>query len=73
MHAGHTGGLLSTHVLLKRAPEAVPGYSDGLLALGARLGDALMPAFATPSGVPLSWVNLKRVRTFSLCRGCVAV
>ncbi len=56
------GGLLSTHVLLKRAPEAVPGYSGGLLALGAKLGDALMPAFATPSGVPLSWVNLQRVR-----------
>lgn len=58
------GGLLSTHVLLKRAPEAlVPGYTDGLLVLATDLADRLLPAFDTPSGVPLSWVNLKRVRT----------
>ena len=42
------------------------GYRDGLLAKAVDLADRLMPAFKTPSGIPLSWVNLRRVRPLSL-------
>ena len=27
------------------------------------LADRLLPAFDTPSGIPLSWINLAKVRT----------
>ena len=57
------GGLLAAHVLLLRAPALEPAYAGGLLPLAARLADALLPAFDTPSGIPLSWVNLVQVRS----------
>lgn len=57
------GGLLAAHVLLLRAPAQEPAYAGGLLPLAARLADALLPAFDTPSGIPLSWVNLVQVRS----------
>ena len=38
------------------------GYDGGLLRAAADLGDRLMPAFDTPTRIPLSWVNLRRVR-----------
>lgn len=38
-----------------------PGYTDGLLLKAVDLADRLMPAFDTPSGIPLSWVNLRKV------------
>ena len=28
------------------------------------LGDRLLPAFDTPSGIPLSWINLAKERLF---------
>ncbi len=42
------------------------GYSGGLLRAAAELADRLMPAFDTPTGIPLSWVNLRRVRAAHL-------
>lgn len=61
------GGLLSTHVLLTRNPEIMAGYNGCLLRLATDLGDRLMPAFQTPTGIPLSWVNLRKARqSFSL-------
>lgn len=74
------GGLLSTHVLLQQAPDVLPGYpvgspqgTDGsprgnsLLDLAVQLADRLLPAFDTPTGIPLSWINLKRVRAWHCC------
>jgi hypothetical protein len=40
----------------------VPGYDGALLRLAVDLADRFMPAFRTPTGVPLSWVNLRHVR-----------
>lgn len=56
------GGLLSAHILMTRDPTLVPVY-DGtsLLRLSLDLADRLLPAFDTPSGIPLSWVNLHQV------------
>ncbi|KAK9826109.1 hypothetical protein WJX81_004279 [Elliptochloris bilobata] len=54
------GGLLAAHALLLRAPTQDPAYTGCLLPLAVRLADALLPAFDTPSGIPLSWVNLAR-------------
>ena len=68
----HAGGLLAAHVLLLRAPAQEPKYAGGLLPLAARLADALLPAFDTPSGIPLSWVNLVQVRLGPRCMGLQA-
>lgn len=57
----HAGSLLSTHILLNSNPVIMPEYNGCLLRLAAELGDRLLPAFDTPHGVPLSWVNLKKV------------
>ena len=54
------GGLLSAHTLIERDPSLVPGYNGSLLKAAVDLADRLMPAFDTPTGLPLSWVNLKR-------------
>lgn len=35
-------------------------YDGSLLRLAQDLGDRLLPAFDTPSGIPLSWVNLAK-------------
>ena len=48
---------------ITRRPLSVSaGYRDGLLVKAVDLAGRLMPAFDTPSGIPLSWVNLHRVR-----------
>lgn len=39
----------------------MPGYNGSLLRLAVDLTDRFMPAFDTPTGIPLSWVNLRRV------------
>lgn len=39
----------------------MPGYDGSLLRLAVDLTDRFMPAFDTPTGIPLSWVNLRRV------------
>jgi len=38
----------------------VAGYDGGLLALALDLGTRLLPAFATPTGIPYGSVNLRR-------------
>ena len=39
----------------------MPGYDGSLLRFAVDLGDRLVPAFHTPYGVPLSWINLEKV------------
>ena len=56
------GGLLSTHMLLEDDPGIVHGYDGALLRAAEDLGRRLLPAFETPTGIPLSWVNLRRGR-----------
>ena len=55
------GGLLSTHIMLERKPSAVPHYDGALLRLAIDLGNRLLPAFDTKSGIPLSWIHLRKV------------
>ncbi|KAL4439416.1 hypothetical protein ABPG77_008745 [Micractinium sp. CCAP 211/92] len=54
------GGLLSAHMLLEQDPGLVPGYDGSLLRLAVDLTDRFMPAFDTPTRIPLSWVNLRK-------------
>lgn len=54
------GGLLSGHVLLSRDSTMVPWYRGDLLDKAVSLADRLLPAFDTPTGVPLSWINLRK-------------
>lgn len=68
------GGLLSAHTLATADPTLVPGYDGALLRAAANLGNRLMPAFDTPTGLPLSWINLRRGRvpgdTRVTCTAC---
>lgn len=57
----NAGGLLSAHILLERTPAADLHYDGHLLNLARSLADRLLPAFDTRSGIPLSWVNLRKV------------
>jgi mannosidase alpha-like ER degradation enhancer 2 len=50
------GGLLSAHVFVSEL--APPWYDGGLLRLAADLGERLLPAFATATGIPFHRVNL---------------
>lgn len=60
------GALVSAHGLLTDAAPAAgwdpeeyyPGYSGGLLRLAVDLGDRLLPAFDTPTGIPYGSVGL---------------
>ena len=53
------GGLLSGHVLAADRRLNLTDKYDGVLLKRAReLGDRLMPAFRTPTGMPYAWVNL---------------
>jgi len=54
------GGLLSTHTLLDADPHIMPGYDGALLRAAVDLADRLMPAFDTPTGLPLAWINLRK-------------
>lgn len=62
------GGLLSAHQLLTEAAadagwvpaEWYPDYDGGLLRLAAGLGDRLVVAFDTPTGVPYGSLHLRR-------------
>ena len=67
------GSLLSTHVLLTDNPAIMPEYNGCLLRLAEELGDRLLPAFDTPHGIPLSWVNLRKVSRWQgvLCQNCL--
>ena len=53
------GGLLSGHVLAADKRLNLTDEYDGVLLDRAReLGDRLMPAFNSPTGMPYAWVNL---------------
>lgn len=57
------GGLLSAHLFALDEKLALypPGvYKDELLQLAIDLGDRLMPAFETPTGIPYGTVNLRK-------------
>lgn len=57
------GGLLSAHLFAVDAKLALypPGvYKNELLQLAIDLGDRLMPAFKTPTGIPYGTVNLRK-------------
>ena len=51
--------------MLERRPSVVPGYDGALLRLATDLGNRLLPAFDTKSGIPLSWVHLRKVCCFA--------
>lgn len=61
------GGLLSAHGLLTDAADAAgfdawlwyPNYDDSLLYLAVDIADRLMPAFDTPTGIPVGAINLR--------------
>lgn len=55
------GGLLSAHLLAStpRLGVAVPAYDGFLLGMAHDLGERLLPAFDTGSGIPAPRVNLK--------------
>ncbi len=63
---------MSTHILLVNNPAIMPDYNGCLLRLATELGDRLLPAFDTPYGIPLSWVNLRKVHfiLWALLVGC---
>eukprot|EP00878_Enallax_costatus_P019616 GHUV01020699.1.p1 GENE.GHUV01020699.1~~GHUV01020699.1.p1 ORF type:complete len:1177 (+),score=371.08 GHUV01020699.1:336-3866(+) len=54
------GGLLSGHVLLDADPGIAPDYDGLLLRLATDLGDRLLAAFKTPSGIPGGHVHLQK-------------
>uniref|UniRef100_A0A383VV16 alpha-1,2-Mannosidase n=1 Tax=Tetradesmus obliquus TaxID=3088 RepID=A0A383VV16_TETOB len=54
------GGLLSGHMLLADDPGLAPGYDGLLLRLAGDLGDRLLAAFDTPSGLPGGHVHLQK-------------
>ena len=58
------GGLLSAHIFASRPnqPFYLPWYKDELLHMAHDLGNRLLPAFSTPTGIPYA-----RVRTFGSC------
>ncbi|KAF8974233.1 alpha mannosidase-like protein [Flammula alnicola] len=56
------GGLLSGHIFANQTgqPFHLPWYKGELLALAHDLGKRLLPAFATPTGLPYARINLRR-------------
>ncbi|KAK9856425.1 hypothetical protein WJX84_012362 [Apatococcus fuscideae] len=54
------GALLSAHHMLITNQSIMPEYDGSLLRFAHDLGDRLLPAFETPYGVPLSWINLQK-------------
>lgn len=54
------GGLLSGHIFANRTgqPFHLPWYRGELLALAHDLGNRLLPAFATPTGLPYARVYI---------------
>lgn len=60
------GGLLSGHTLLSQDPSLLDGVYDGIfLRRAVELADRLLPAFDTPSRLPLLFVHLTQVYVFS--------
>lgn len=57
----HAGLSLATALLpLINLPAKAAGYNGTLLAAAVDLANRLLPAFDTTTGIPLSWVNLRR-------------
>lgn len=57
------GGLLSAHIFASRPnqPFYLPWYKDELLHMAHDLGNRLLPAFSTSTGIPYA-----RVRSFRI-------
>ncbi|KAH7922461.1 glycoside hydrolase family 47 protein [Leucogyrophana mollusca] len=55
------GGLLSGHIFASRPnqPFYLPWYRGQLLSMAHDLGRRLLPAFATPTGIPYARLNLR--------------
>ncbi|ULT80455.1 hypothetical protein L5515_016666 [Caenorhabditis briggsae] len=57
------GGLISAHVLAElikeKYPERMQTYEGQLLKMATEVGNRLLPAFNTTSGLPYSRINLK--------------
>lgn len=55
------GGLLSAHLYasVPRLGNVIDGYEGHLLSLAYDLGNRLLPAFETPTGIPAPRVNLQ--------------
>ncbi|EGT59356.1 hypothetical protein CAEBREN_21992 [Caenorhabditis brenneri] len=57
------GGLISAHVLAEhikeKHPERLQKYDKQLLKMATEVGNRLLPAFNTTSGLPYSRINLK--------------
>ncbi|KAF8639449.1 hypothetical protein AX16_010304 [Volvariella volvacea WC 439] len=55
------GGLLSGHIFANSSdhPFHLPWYRGELLDLAYDLGERLLPAFATPTGLPYARINLR--------------
>ncbi|PCH41185.1 glycoside hydrolase family 47 protein [Wolfiporia cocos MD-104 SS10] len=55
------GGLLSAHLFANQTgqPFYLPWYRGELLGMARDLGDRLLPAFATPTGIPYARLNLR--------------
>lgn len=56
------GGLLSAHLLASdpARPFYLPWYRGQLLEMARDLGERLLPAFATPTGLPYAKVRSSR-------------
>ena len=54
------GGLLSAHIFASRSdqPFYLPWYKDELLHMAHDLGNRLLPAFSTPTGIPYAKVSV---------------
>ncbi|KAF3782420.1 putative alpha-mannosidase I [Nymphaea thermarum] len=55
------GGLVSAHILATDYMDKLVqrNYNNQLLHLAVDLGERLLPAFDTPTGLPYAWINLK--------------
>ncbi|KAF7313730.1 alpha-1,2-Mannosidase [Mycena chlorophos] len=55
------GGLLSGHIFASQRNQTffLPWYKGELLTLAHDLGERLLPAFSTPSGLPYARINLR--------------
>jgi hypothetical protein len=54
------GGLLSAHLLADNPHlDLMDGYNGELLEMAVDLGDRLLPAFNTPTKIPVHMINLR--------------
>lgn len=55
------GGLISAHILLKKNNHPYFKYDGILLKKAEELAKHLLPVFDTHSGIPMNYINLKKV------------